>query len=140
MFDVMLLTFAIEIKYHAEFKSRLAHQKETAISEKELLYEQTLEKAKQYQAQMKRLKQQQKAEERKRRTHLLCCAGGELANIFGHVLEKDEIRNLGNFLRRKIMLGEIPLVGIEQIEMSEAESEREELKTDIFSLDDMFNL
>ena len=38
------------------------------------------------------------------------------------------------------MLGEIPLVGIEQIEMSEAESEREELKTDIFSLDDMFNL
>ena len=94
----------------------------------------------QLQNELKDLKHRKKTADEKRRTHLLCCAGGELANIFGHVLEKEEIRNLGNFLRRKIMLGEIPLVGIEQIEMSEAESEREELKTDIFSLDDMFNL
>ena len=49
---------------------------EERISEKEIQYEQVMEKAKQYQAQMKRLKQQQKAEERKKRTHLLCQIGG----------------------------------------------------------------
>lgn len=49
---------------------------EERISEKEIQYEQVMEKAKQYQAQMKRLKQQKKAEERKKRTHLLCYVPG----------------------------------------------------------------
>ena len=113
---------------------------EKLIEEKLKRIENIEAKKMQLQNELKDLKHRKKTADEKLRTHLLCCAGGELANIFGHVLEKDEIRNLGNFLRRKIKLGEIPLVGIEPIEMSEAESEREELKTDIFSLDDMFNL
>ena len=46
---------------------------EERISEKEMQYEQVMEKAKQYQAQMKRHQtDSKKQEERKKRTHLLC--------------------------------------------------------------------
>ena len=74
---------------------------EERISEKELLYEQTLEKAKQYQAQMKRLKQQQKAAVRKRRTHLLCQIGGVVENGLARPLVEEDVMRLLNFLNQQ---------------------------------------
>ena len=74
---------------------------EERISEKEALYEQTIEKAKQYQAQMKRLKQQQKAEERKRRTHLLCQIGGVVEKMIARPLVEEDVMRLLNFLKKQ---------------------------------------
>lgn len=74
---------------------------EERISEKEVQYEQIMEKAKQYQAQMKRLKQQQKAEERKRRTHLLCQIGGVVEKVLARPLVEDDVMRLLNFLNQQ---------------------------------------
>lgn len=64
-------------------------------------YEQVMEKAKQYQAQMKRLKQQQKAEERKKRTHLLCQIGGIVEKVLDRPLVEEDVMRLLNFLNQQ---------------------------------------
>lgn len=74
---------------------------EERISEKEVQYEQALEKVKQYQAQMKRLKQQQKAEERKKRTHLLCQLGGVIEKVLARPLVEEDVMRLLNFLNQQ---------------------------------------
>ena len=74
---------------------------EERISEKEIQYEQVMEKAKQYQVQMKRLKQQQKAEERKKRTHLLCQIGGIVEKVLDRPLVEEDVMRLLNFLNQQ---------------------------------------
>lgn len=95
----------------------------------------------QLQNELKDLKHRKKTADEKQRTHLLCCAGGELANIFGHVLEKDEIRVLGNFIRGKMKSGEFSLEIDKLMERRVSENEsQEELKQDFPFMNDLFDL
>ena len=88
----------------------------------------------QLQNELKDLKHRKKTADEKRRTHLLCCAGGELANIFGHVLEKDEIRVLGNFIRGKVKSGEFSLEIDMLMERGVSENDQDPFVSDLFNL------
>ena len=87
---------------------------EKRIEEKLKKIESIESKKIQLQNELKDLQNRKRTADEKRRTHLLCCAGGELAAIFGHTLEKDEIKKLGEFIRGKVRSGELSLVDNEQ--------------------------
>ena len=67
--------------------------------------EQVKKKLDQYDAQVKRLEKLAADEERKQRTHKLIVCGAEIAALFEHVLEKDEVLILVNYLREQKQLG-----------------------------------
>ncbi len=69
------------------------------VAEKEAQLQKTMDKAERCKAQLKKLKDRQDNEERKERTHKLIVCGAELAALYGHVLSKDEMSSLVDFLR-----------------------------------------
>lgn len=91
----------------------------------------------QYLNEVKDLKNRKKTADRKRRTHLLCCAGAELAAIFDHVLEKDEIKILGDLIRGKLESGEFSDLKIVPEKESEIDNEQSGLPTDVFDIDNI---
>ena len=64
-----------------------------------------LEKAKQYGAQMKKLEQQKKQEERKIRTRLLIRMGGVAESVLQRPIEEDDIERFLYFLRQQEQRG-----------------------------------
>ena len=64
-----------------------------------------LDKAKQYAAQLKKLKQEQKKEERNKRTRLLIRMGGVAESILQRPLEEDDIDRFLHFLNQQEQRG-----------------------------------
>ena len=71
------------------------------ISEKEEQLKKALEKVKQYKAQIKTLQTKKRNEDQRQRTHNLIVCGAEVAALYEHVLSKDEIILLVNFLKEQ---------------------------------------
>lgn len=99
---------------------------EDRINEKNLKYEQAMEKAKQYQAQVKRLMQQQKAEERKKRNHILCQIGGVVEKVLERTLTEEDVLRLLNFLNQQERNGKYFTRAMEKSVNAKEESEATE--------------
>ena len=63
--------------------------------------QETIEKAKRYEAQRKGLKKRYEAEERKKRTHRLCVIGGAVESVLGGAIEEEDIPKLIAFLNKQ---------------------------------------
>jgi len=74
---------------------------EERIQEMERKEQETLQKAKQLQAQRKQLKKHQEVEERKKRTHRLIQVGAAVESVLGSPIEEDDIPKLIAFLNRQ---------------------------------------
>ena len=71
------------------------------IQEKDIMMQQLLDRAKQYEAQIKQLEKRKKEEERKARTHRLIVIGGVVASVLGRdFVDGDDVR-LMNFLKQQ---------------------------------------
>ena len=71
------------------------------IQEKDSMMQQLLDRAKQYEAQIKQLEKRKKEEERKARTHRLIVIGGVVASVLGRdFVDGDDVR-LMNFLKQQ---------------------------------------
>ena len=71
------------------------------IEEKMNKEQEYLQKAKQYSAQVKKLEQQKKAEERKIRTHRLIEIGGAVESVLGRPFADGDIERLIHFLKEQ---------------------------------------
>ena len=63
--------------------------------------QESIEKAKRYEAQKKELKKRYDAEERKKRTHRLCVIGGAVESVLGGAIEEEDIPKLITFLKKQ---------------------------------------
>lgn len=104
------------------------------VAEKEAQLQKTIDKAERCKAQLKRLKSRQENEERKARTHKLIVCGAELAALFGHVLSREEVSALVDFLRIQRDRG---ILTISDSGVAVSQEQRNRNKDD--NLDDMFN-
>lgn len=69
------------------------------VNEKQQQLEEMLRKAKQYEAQLKKLSAQKKEEDRKNRAHRLIEVGASVESVLGCPIEKDDIPKLIIFLQ-----------------------------------------
>ena len=114
---------------------------EMRVQEKQEQLERTLKKAEKYKEQLKQLKSRAKTVEYKQRTHKLVVCGAQLAALFEHVLEEEEIYQVVNFLREQMKLGRFELVKKEMVVPEEPKIEQEEKKTieEVWGFEDMFD-
>lgn len=75
---------------------------EKRVEEKEAQLRIAMEKVAQYKEQLRQLQNRKNSEDRKRRNHMLIIAGAELASIFGHTLNEDEVARVAKFLRQQV--------------------------------------
>ena len=111
------------------------------LREKQEQLERTMKKLSQQREQLKQLKVKQQSEERKKRTHKLIVAGAELAAMYGHVLDKDEVYELIGFLKEQKAQGVFDLTVKEEQAKEDVVKEQEENTEhkDDFMFDDIFN-
>lgn len=107
---------------------------EKRIEEKMKRLEEVEAKKMQLQDELKKLRYRKRTAEERHRTHMFCCLGGEIANIFGHVLKEDEIRVLGNFIRGKVKSGEFSLEIDMLMERGVSENDQDPFVSDLFNL------
>lgn len=69
----------------------------------------TAKRLAQYDEQLKDMAKKEKEDQRKRRTHALIVCGAEIAALFDHTLDQDEIYTVVNFLREQQELGNFTL-------------------------------
>ena len=113
---------------------------EIRVQEKQEQLERTMKKLDRQKEQLKQLKARAKTEERKQRTRNLITGGAELAALFGHVLELEEVYQVVNFLREQMEQGRFALVKKEKIVQEEMKIEPEEnQKDDDWGFDGMFD-
>lgn len=79
------------------------------IQEKEEQLRIATELVEQRKAQLRELKERKNIDDRKRRNHLLIVAGAELAHIFEHTLDEDEIKQIGQFIKAQVDNGSFTL-------------------------------
>ena len=71
------------------------------IQEKDSMMQQLLDRAKQYEAQIKQLEKRKKEEERKARTHRLIVIGGVVASVLDRDFVDGDDMRLMNFLKQQ---------------------------------------
>lgn len=112
---------------------------EARVLEKQEQLERTLKRLNQQREQLKQLQTRAKDEERKQRTHKLITAGAELAALFEHVLELEEVYQVVNYLREQMAQGRFELVKKEKSVQEAVEIQQEEnQEDDSWGLDGMF--
>lgn len=93
---------------------------EERVLEKQERLQKMLEKAKQYEAQLKMLEAKKKEQERKDRAHRLIEVGGAVESVLEHPIEKEDIPQLIFFLQDLENQGHLfsKAMGIEPKEMA----------------------